>query len=256
MRLFVLVPLLAVLAVSGLVAQAAEKAQRNGQKLDYRKLVEGLVSPNRPISCENGDSPTISLPPRFDWKAQERIEENRRLLFDHCEEALPLLIEACTDARYSLTTRWTEDDDFYNFCVGEVCSEIISHHVEAGFRQHIEFEGPTHWHRYNLVPIFEGAMTDKEKRVVQEWWSRRKGMTVRELQLAAFDWAIEKRRGELKELSDPEQTNRGEDEIKNLTSAREALSRDNKSLPPRRMWRSLVGPPRTHKIVPWSEDEK
>jgi hypothetical protein len=253
MRGFVLLQSLAVLTVLLVIAQDADTQGKD--KLDYRKLVEGLVSPNRPIRCDNRNR-TISIPPRYDWSAQGRIEEKRRLLFNHCGEALPFLIEACTDGRYCLTSRWSEDDDFYSWSVGAVCSEIISRHVEAGFRDHMEFDDPPHWQRYDFVPRYYGAVSEKEKQEAQEWWRRHKAMPLHELQLAAFDWAIEKRTGEVNALSNPEEKKLAAEEVENLVSARNDLKRERKSVPPEKMWQSLVSPPTTHKVVPWSEVEK
>lgn len=232
------------------LGQQAE-VEDKGTKPNYRKLVEGLVSPNRPIKCSNRHR-TISIPPNYNWKAQEQIEKNRRILFDYCEEALPFLIEGCTDARYSLMSRWSEDDDFYSWSAGSVCSEIISRHVEA-FREHISFSDPHHWHQYNFVPLPHGAMTERDKQEIQEWWRGRKGMSLRELQVSAFDWAIEKRKQELKGLSNAEEKKGASDELKALVSAREKLRRSNKGLPAGVMWQSLLSPPKGHTVVPWNE---
>ena len=50
------------------IAQQAE-VKHKGKELNYGELVEGLVSPNKPIRISNYP-PTISVPPKFDWKAQ------------------------------------------------------------------------------------------------------------------------------------------------------------------------------------------
>lgn len=161
-----------VAAVAFLVACHAALAQQaevkdKGTRLDYRTLVQGLISPNRPIKCDNSKM-TISIPPNYDWKAQERIERNRKILFEHCAEALPFLIEGCTDARYSLISKWSEDEDYYSWSVGRVCSEIIARHVEV-FRHHIRFTLPM-WHQYNFIPLPRGNMTKRDKKEIQQWW--------------------------------------------------------------------------------------
>jgi hypothetical protein len=240
-----------LVACRTMLAQQAEVKDK-GTKPDYRMLVAGLVSPNRPIKC-NSSNRTISIPPNYDWKAQEQIEKNRRMLFDDCEEALPFLIDGCTDARYSLVSKWSEDDDFYSWSVGRVCSEIISRHVEV-FRNHIRFRGPRDWHQYNFVPMPRWIMAEKDKEKIQEWWRGRKDMSLHDLQLAAFDWAIEKRQRELRRLS-----NEGKEEMlddKGLVSARDNLKQSNKSLSGGVMWRSLLSPPRGYTVVPWNEKSK
>jgi hypothetical protein len=231
------------------LAQQTEVKDK-GTKSNYRKLVEGLVSPNRPIKCNNYP-PTISLPPNYDWKAQEQIEKNRRILFDHCEEALPFLLEGCTDARYSLMSKWSEDEDFYTWSVGRVCSEIISRHVEA-FREHIRFSLPRH-HEYNFVPMPHGVMTEQDKKEIQEWWRGRKAKSLHDLQLEAFNWAIEKRKSELKRSRDAEGEKAGAGELKSLVSSRDKLRQSNKCLPSGVMWQSLLSPPEGYTVVPWTE---
>ncbi len=244
-----------VAAVAFLVACHAALAQQaevkdKGTRLDYRTLVQGLISPNRPIKCDNSKM-TISIPPNYDWKAQERIERNRKILFEHCAEALPFLIEGCTDARYSLISKWSEDEDYYSWSVGRVCSEIIARHVEV-FRHHIRFTLPM-WHQYNFIPLPRGNMTKRDKKEIQQWWRGRKGMSLRELQLAGFDWAIEKRKKELAGSLDAESKKEGSDELKSLVSARDKLKRSHTCLPSGVMWQSLLSPPKGYAVVPWTE---
>ncbi len=222
------------------------KVKDTATKLDYRELVKGLVSPNKPIKIRNYP-PTISIPPNFDWKAQEGIEKNRAILYDHCEEALPFLIEGCTDTRFSLVSKWSEDEDYYTWSVGRVCSEIISRHAEV-FRNQMSFS-LIRWHKYNFVPMPD---EEKDKKEIQEWWRTRKGMSLRELQVAAFDWAIEKRKHESKGGADDEEKG----ELKALVAARDKLRQSSKPLPDGVMWKSLVAPPKDYlgyKVVPWTE---
>jgi hypothetical protein len=205
----------------------------------------------------------ISIPLNYDWKAQERIEKNRRALMDHCEEAMPFLIEGCTDARYSLTSRFDEDTT-YSWCVGQICLEIIAHHVEV-FREHMRFHGPHDWKQYNFIPRLGAAIgenvTDKRKIEIQEWWRGHKGMSLRDLQLAAFDWAIEKREDELKRLShgnrgeNAENEKRASDGVKSLVSTRDELRRSKICLPPKRMWPSIVSP-KGYRVAPWREKDQ
>ena len=242
--------LTAVLFLATCHAATAQQAEvkDKGKELNYRELVKGLVSPNKPIRIRNYP-PTISIPPNYDWKAQERIEKNRAILFDHCEEALPFLINGCTDARYSLVSKWSEDEDYYTWSVGRVCSEIVQRHVEV-FREQMRFS-LKRWHQYNFVPT-PHAMTEKESKEIQEWWRARKGMSLRELQLAAFDWAIEKRRHEFKRQSDGEEKG----ELKALATARDELRHSAKPLSDGVMWKSLVAPPRDYKVEMWTEKDQ
>jgi hypothetical protein len=249
--------LLALRAACPTELAAAEKEP------DYRKLVAGLVSPNQPPECEF-DGPGIAVPPKYDWKAQGQIEKNRRVLYEHCKEAVPFLIEACTDDRYSLTSRWSEDDVFYNRCVGEVCLIIIEKNVEQ-FREFMEFADPGEWHDYDFVPHLNSAIgkgvTSERKKEIQDWWRSRKQESLRELQIEAFDWAVRKRSAELVGLSDSDK--KSEEglqmarKVKKILTARDKLKRSKKCLPPAEMWGSVDSPNGLgFRIVPWEERDK
>ena len=238
--------LLFVAACNTVLAQQAE-VKKEGKEQNYRELVKGLVSPNKAIRIRN-DPATIAIPPNFDWKAQERIEKNRAILYEHCEDALPFLIEGCTDNRFSLVSQWSEDNDYYAWSVGRVCSEIISRHVEV-FRDQMNFSLPR-YHRYDFVPV-PHALMEMEQKEIREWWLTRKGMSLRELQLAAFDWAIDKRTQEFKGQADAE-----EGELKALIAAKNKLRRASKPLSDGVMWESLVAPPKHYKVVPWKEKDQ
>ena len=241
------------LLACGIASAQQAEVKNEGTRPNYRELVKGLVSPNRPIKCDSLSlNRTISIPPNYDWNAQRRIEKNRQILFDHCEEALPSLIEGCTDSRYSLVSKWSEDDDFYVWSVGRVCLEILSRHVEA-FRHEMRFPDPHRWHQYNFVPIPNGPMSEAKKKTMQEWWRQRKGMSLRELQLEAFDWAIEKRKQEPKRGPHPQNKRNSDDELNRLVSARDKLRQGHKPLPDGVMWVSLLSPPEGYTLVPWTE---
>ena len=188
---FILAVVVALVAAQAGLAQQAEP-QNKGTKPNYRELVKGLASPNKPIKIEDHDGEeTLSIPPHYDQKAQQRIEINRAVLDQHCEKALPFLIEGCADARYSLTTEFEGTHD--NWSVGEICEHIIADHVEL-FRQYMRFDGAGHWDQYNFVPRLDTdngmVVTDKRRREIEEWWRKHKNKSLHDLQLEAFDWAI------------------------------------------------------------------
>jgi hypothetical protein len=257
------------------IAQLAEVKQ---PRLNYRKLVEGLVSPNKPIRCYSSEEP-ISIPPNYDWKAQGQIEENRKLLLDHCEEALPFLIEGCTDSRYSQTAPWS-DDYICSRSVGWICSEIIASHIEV-FREDIRFSDPPHWYHYDFVPRLGSRPYDIVTRQfgatlgaqeIHDWWRKHKGKSLRELQIEAFDWAIEKRKEEQEQLrhednalseesritrarKQPNATideSRTSRDISRLVADRDKLGKSDKCFSPRAMSPSLLSPG-GRKVVPWNE---
>jgi hypothetical protein len=77
-------------------------------------------------------------------------------------------------------------------------------------------------------------------------------MSLRELQLAGFDWAIEKRKHEFKRGADGEENG----ELKALVAARDKLRQSSKPLPDGVMWKSLVAPPKHYEVVPWTDKDE
>ena len=216
-----------------------EKLGGKGKELYYRKLVEGLVSPNKPAKCDVDDSrPTY--PPNYDKEAQARIEKHQQILSDHCDVALPFLIEGCTDSRYSLT--WQSDSYCGNACVGEVCLGIVTSYLEI-YREYMpSLVEKIRCRAYNYVPRIHGAIgnevSEEKKKEIEEWWRARKGKTLLQLQLEAIDWAIEKRKEERKHALggkhdwEVQAVLEATKEIKRLVAVRDKIKHDGKCLPP------------------------
>jgi hypothetical protein len=188
----IFLPLVVVAWMAAVIeARADDEKEANGKVRDYRELVKGLVSSNKPIKYDHEYH--LTFPPDYDGKAQVRIEKNRRVLYEHCDEALPFLIEGCTDPRYSLT--WKSDSYADNSCVGEVCLEIVAAHLEV-YRKHMSLGTKTEYYAYRFVPRITAIgeeVTAEKKKEIEDWWRGRKGKTLLELQIEAFDWAIKKR---------------------------------------------------------------
>ncbi len=224
--------------------QTNDGGEPKGNQTNYRELIQGLVSPNKPMQCDNRRG-RVSTPADYDWEAQERIEKNRRILYEHCEEALPFLMEGCTDTRYSLT--WRSDGYADNACVGDVCLQIVASHLEL-FRKYMMFDKPRYY-AYTFVPRINGAIgeqvTGEKKKEIEEWWRGRKGRSLLELQIEAFDRAIEKRKQERNGLRNGtrEQSDATE-EIERLVAVRDKLKKDRHCLPPYGIPRSVRSPGR------------
>ncbi len=195
------------------------------EKVNYRELVQALVSPNKPCDCKI-DRAKVQFPRRYDAAAQDRIEKARQTLYEHCEDALPALIDGSTDSHYSMT--WMSDSYCGNMCVGEVCLEIVASQLEA-YRHYMSLYTKGEYYGYRFVPRLGSAigdeLTDARKKEIEEWWRGRKGKTLAELQIEACDWAIAKRaaNGGKKEFSD---------EIDHTVAARDKIRKDGKCLPP------------------------
>jgi hypothetical protein len=163
---------------------------------------------------------------------------------------LPFLIEGCNDGRYSRTAHWSEDD-FYSWSVGAICLDIIASHVEV-FRNHIGFNLPE-WHEYTYVGASNHKAGDERAKHVADWWREHKGMSIRELQISAFDSAIEKRKQDVKRslLGKRLATGKEADEITHMTFASDALKRGNQSLPPETMRPARWSTGR-YTVAPWT----
>jgi hypothetical protein len=221
--------------VAAIEGQTKDEKEATGRERDYHRLVEGLVSPNKPVKCgKDGERP--AFPPDYDREAQDHIEKNRRILYEHCADALPYLIEGSTDPRYSLT--WQSDSYAGNSCVGEVCLEIVACHIEV-YGRHMSPMSKERSHAYLFVPRIHGAVgeqvTKEKKKEIEDWWRERKGKTLLELQLEALKWAIEKCHGEAGLSEEPDRA----EEMKRLIAARVKLKQDHKCLPPQSMPRSV-----------------
>ena len=138
------------------VGHGADTSDANDKQLDYHELVKGLVSPNKPCKSES-DGTNVQFPVGYDAAAQDRIEKNRQTLYEHCEDALPALIEGCTDSRYSMT--WRSDSYCNNMCVGEVCLEIIADRLEA-YRRYMSLVTKEDFYGFRFVPRLNGAIGD------------------------------------------------------------------------------------------------
>jgi hypothetical protein len=223
----------ATLPSQAVAAFGGDTSYANDRKLDYRELAKGLVSPNKPCKCEIGGT-EVQFPPGYDAAAQDRIEKNRQTLYEHCEDALPALTEGCTDSRYSMT--WRSDSYCGNMCVGEVCLEIIADRLEA-YRRYMSLGTKEDYWGFRFVPRLHGAIgddvTDARKKEIEDWWRGRKGKTLVELQIEAFDWAISKRT-EQDKRSRP--ANGGKsvfgEEIDRTVAARDKIRKEGKCLPP------------------------
>ena len=132
-----------------------EKLGSNRKEPNYRELVKGLVSPNEPANCRI-DSSHPEYPLNYDKEAQARIEKNEEMLAYHCEEALPFLIEGCTNCRYSLT--WQSESYCGNSCVGEVCLGIVRSYLELYREYMTSLKSKTRYYAYSFVPRLNGAI--------------------------------------------------------------------------------------------------
>jgi hypothetical protein len=131
---------------------------------------------------------------------------------------------------------WRSDSYCGNMCVGEVCLEIIAHRLEA-YRRYMSLGTKEDFYGYEFVPRLNDAIgdhvTDARKKEIEDWWRKRKHKTLVELQIEAFDWAINKRIDQDKRSR---AANGGKsifsDEIDRTVAARDKIRKEGKCLPP------------------------
>jgi hypothetical protein len=173
------------LAAAAIITLAAnvrgEEPGTKEQPGKYRALVQQLVSPNKaPETHVNMVSEDVKFPEGYDEQAQFRVGKARGELYRNLAEALPSLIAALDDKRYSMTVSPVDGNAYYNFTVGEVCRQIICSHLEI-YRDAFVFSKPE-YHAFNYP-------------VSKEWFATRTKRSLTELQTEAIDWAIMKAGG-------------------------------------------------------------
>jgi hypothetical protein len=185
----------------------------------HKTLIDQLASPNsKPQTHVNGKPYKVRFPADYDVEAQERVDEARQSLNRDVAEALPYLVEALEDKRYSMTINWGEGDGYYNKTVGDICSEVIASNLEV-YRSEITFLGPQHWHQYTYP------------NVNRDWLSKQGNRTLAELQLEAIDWAIDQRVKENGRYAREDRTN----EAQKLREMREKLNDSKTPFPGSRL---------------------
>jgi hypothetical protein len=206
------------------MAVAASPKDKDTNK--YAGLIEQLVSPNKEPSIKwNFDEPSVKFPPGYDVKAQERIKAARQVLQDSFEAALPYLVRALDDKRYSMTIDWAEGDGYYNESVGSICRDVIASQLEV-YADKIDFQDVAHSRFYDYP-------------VSKNWYEKRKGQSLVQLQMEAVDWAIDRHKAEPKKRWDGVRRSRS-NEISELKRLREKIAKSRKPVKPGRMYRMVT----------------
>jgi hypothetical protein len=200
------------------VVFADDLESRPAKELNVAKLVEELVSPNKPPVTQNQSMSSVKFPAGYDVAAQRRINDIRQTLYDNVEDSLPFLINALDDERYCLTINWAEGDGFYNESVGAICRNIIASQLEV-YRDTFRFSDSGHYHKYDYKPIS------------REWWQARRDRKLYELQIEAVEWAIQ----QLEKDDDSDSRFDKKTQLSDLRKLRDSIAKERKPAKPRRM---------------------
>ncbi|MBI1371275.1 MAG: hypothetical protein GC159_00730 [Phycisphaera sp.] len=145
---------------------------------DPDRLVDQLASTNKPPGVDDFDLPVYA--PGFDAADTERVERVRQALCERGVDAIPSLIDHADDDRYSQTVT---DSTTVNRTVGRNCVIALSRIVDGDLLRekspYSVFSTSVIWHAYR-----DGNL--------EEWWSKRSTWSLRQIQIDALEWRIEK----------------------------------------------------------------
>ncbi len=172
--------------------------------MDFRMLIEELASKNQTPKLNKRDSSLPpEYPPGFDHRDDNRVAKAYDKLSEHVEQALPFLIDAVDDKRYSFTWESTSGV-WHNQTVGTDCWLIILAHVPI-YRDHVR-------RRTRLAD--DGFPT--ESKALKGWWTANKQRPLVQLQLDWVEWAIAEERKTPFENDDDKDEKKVMDELQRI----------------------------------------
>jgi hypothetical protein len=179
--------LVALFAGGGIFIASAFSAENDGREIE--DLVRSLVSRNKRPPPARPEMRYV-FPPGFDQQENHRVIAARDALLAKGVAAFPYLIAALDDSRYSYTKsrpNWATHFDVQSVCLGIIRVQL---EICPFMRPVSTLYVPT-----CLPPAEFGGPSARES--MQKWWSKRKHMSLRDLQLEFVEWAIssERQRG-------------------------------------------------------------
>lgn len=158
-----------------------------------RQHIEALIlrlrSPNRDPNPKWESGP-VSYPDDYDLQAQRSVEDARRKLISLGKDAFPFLIEHINDKEYSLSF---STSILRGFSVGEVCFMIIERQVDlagVAYKGRDGSDGKSHVHRRYFSQYCAGRWFTQAG--IQKWWETHQQLSLREMQIEALRWAIQR----------------------------------------------------------------
>lgn len=155
---------------------------------EIKALILQLRSPNRPTNPEH-EPISIEFPADYDLAAQEKVQEAWDNLVALGKQAFPALIQHMQDREYCLSY---ETSLLRDFCVGEVCRQIIEGQVDlatVGYKSRPGVDGTWHQCPHYFEQFYQGKQTPRE--MMQQWWQDHQHLSLREMQIAALRYRIE-----------------------------------------------------------------
>ncbi len=169
----------------------ADRSHADGKE---RRTAEDLILQLRSANKNpnpNGE-PFIGLPEDYDWEAQKEVTDARRKLVALGKDAFPALIDHVDEPAYSLSFSTAI---MRAFSVGEVCFMILKDQVDLGemnYKFRPGSDGKDHVFKGYFSQFSGGRWYSQDG--LRTWWRGHRQMTLREMQVEALQWRIERER--------------------------------------------------------------
>lgn len=204
-----------ILFLSRILPQTDAADPKQADREVVEQLIAQLVSPNRDPNPDGND--INGFPFDYDKDAQANVISAHQKLRDLDKEAFPILIENLADHRYSMTIATSIPR---SFSVGDACYLLIEQQVDVAGMRYISRKdamGTSHTHEGFFDQFwrddFDRHLKRQKRRGVklnnslhkndylqfrqkglQKWWNEHKDRSLKEMQIEALNWAIERER--------------------------------------------------------------
>lgn len=205
------------LAVS--YGSAREPSIENAKQIE--KLIGELASRN-PVPKEGGFKGDVVYPPAYDKEMEKVPYQVARQLTKFGPRAFPILMKHAQDKAFSCL-RESPSGAMRVISVGTVCEQIVAVQLNV-------FESVGVYPRN--VPDYFDTQVHGEK--FEAWWDDHKEMTLREIQLEVFEWALDEQKRLIQEwkprASSQEITAQGQSYERLLVRMKESRTKNKSQL--------------------------
>lgn len=172
-----------------------EPTGRSDTHAEKPRTAEDLILQLRSANKDpnpNRDMSLLLLPEDYDWEAQEEVGVAYRKLIALGKDAFPALIDHVNEPAYSLSRSMSI---MRSFSVGEVCFMILEDQVDLGkmnYKGRPGSDGKSHQFKGYFSQFSGGRWYSQDG--LRAWWRGHRQMTLREMQVEALQWRIERER--------------------------------------------------------------
>lgn len=173
--------------------EAEIEAPTENQTLDEQEveaLIDDLVSKNS--DPNPGFEPFIGFADEYDHEADIPVHQARKKLIEQGKIAFPILIRHVDDPEYCLAF---STSILRGFSVGRVCFMIIEDQVDIvgmSYKSREGEDGEHHGCPNYFTQFCDGAWYSQKG--LEKWWSEKKDLSLKEMQIEALEWRIEQER--------------------------------------------------------------